>query len=125
LPNEPIWLPVEVIVEHNRLELAGTGEHYFVRDLGLLEGASSRPHNAFAYGEEDIVVLAVSRAHALEQGNKRTAFGAMRLFLRANGYDTIFDDAIDWADEMVRLLERLLREEDFVALIRPYVVPRD
>jgi death-on-curing protein len=97
----------------------------------LLEGALARPHDLFAYGEEDIVVLAValmagvSRAHAFEQGNKRTAFGAMRLFLRANGYDTIFDDTIDWADEMVRLLERFLSEEDFVALIRPYVVPRD
>ncbi len=49
----------------------------------------------------------------------------MRLFLRANGYDTMFDDTIDWADEMVRLLERVLSEEDFVALIRPHVVARD
>jgi death-on-curing protein len=86
LPNEPIWLPVEVVVEHNRLELADTGEHHFVRDFGLLESALARPRNAFAYGEEDIVVLAValmagvSRAHAFEQGNKRTAFAAMRLF---------------------------------------------
>jgi death-on-curing protein len=60
LPNEPIWLPVEVVVEHNRLELADTGEHHVVRDLGLLESALARPHNAFAYGEEDIVVLAVT-----------------------------------------------------------------
>jgi death-on-curing protein len=56
----------------------------------LLESALARARNAFAYGEEDIVVLAVSlmagvaRAHAFEQGNKRTAFAAMRLFLRAS-----------------------------------------
>lgn len=130
MPNEPIWLPVEVVVEHNRLELADTGEHHVVRDLGLLESALARPHNAFAYGEEDIVVLAVtlmagvSRAHAFEQGNKRTAFAAMRLFLRVNGYDTAFDDTIDWADEMVKLIERRLSEEDFVALLRPFVVER-
>ena len=130
MPNEPIWLPVEVVVEHNRLELADTGEHHVVRDLGLLESALARPHNAFAYGEEDIVVLAVtlmagvSRAHAFEQGNKRTAFAAMRLFLRVNGYDTAFDDTIDWADEMVKLIERRLSEEDFVALLRPLVVER-
>ena len=48
----------------------------------------------------------------------------MRLFLRANGYDTSFDDTIDWADEMVRLLEHQLTEEDFVAQLRPFVVER-
>jgi death-on-curing protein len=130
LPNEPIWLPVEIVVEHNRLELADTGEHHFVRDLGLLESALARPRNAFAYGEEDIVVLAValmdgvSRAHAFEQGNKRTAFAAMRLFLRANGFDTDFDDTVDWADEMVRLLEHHSSEDEFTNLIRPFVVER-
>lgn len=130
MPNEPNWLPVEVIIEHNRLELAETGEHHFVRDIGLLEGALARPRNAFAYGEEDIIALAVvlmagvSRAHAFEQGNKRTAFAALRLFLRANGYDTAFDDSVSWADQMVRVLERDTTEDDFAALIRPFVVPR-
>jgi death-on-curing protein len=130
LPNEPHWLPVEIVVKHNRLELADTGEHHFVGDLGLLESALARPRNAFAYGEEDIVVLAVtlmagvSRAHAFEQGNKRTAFAAMRLFLRANGYDTAFDDTLDWADEMVKLIEHRLSEDEFVASLRPFVVER-
>jgi len=47
------------------------------------------------------------------------------LFLRANGYDTAFDDTISWADEMVKILEHRTTEEDFVALIRPFVVARD
>jgi len=89
----------------------------------------ARPRNAFAYGEEDIVVLAVglmagiSRAHAFEQGNKRTAFAAMRFFLRANGYDTTFDDKISWADEIIGLVEHRITEEDFVRLLRPFIVP--
>ena len=129
--NEPRWLPVEVIVEHNRLELAESGEHHFIRDIGLLDGALARPRNFFGYGEEDVVVLAVvlmagiARAHAFEQGNKRTAFAAMRLFLRANGYDTSFDDTIYWADEITALVEHRTTEEDFVRAIRPFVVPRD
>lgn len=129
MPNEPIWLPIDAVIEHNRLELAETGEHHFVRDFGLLESALARPRNAFAYGEQDIVVLAVllmagiARAHAFEQGNKRAAFAAMRLFLRANGYETAFDDSISWADEIVRLLEHRSTEEDFVRAIRPFVVP--
>jgi death on curing protein len=130
LPNEPIWVPVEVVVEHNRLELEDTGEHHFVRDLGLLESALARPRNAFAYGEDDVVVLAValmdgvSRAHAFEQGNKRTAFAALRLFLRANGFDTAFDDSIDWADKMIELLEHKLTEEGFAELVRPFIIER-
>ena len=130
MPSEPHWLPIEVVIDHNRLELAETGERHFVRDFGLLESALARPRNAFAYGEEDIVVLAVAlmagiaRAHAFEQGNKRTAFAAMRLSLRANGYDTAFDDSVSWAEEMVSLIEHRSTEEDFVRAIRPYVVPR-
>ena len=130
MPSEPNWLPIEAVIEHNRLELAETGEHHFVRDLGLLESAMARPRNAFAYGEEDIVVLAVtlmagiSRAHAFAQGNKRTAFAAMRLFLRANGYDTAFDDTISWAEEIIALVEHRISDEDFVRAIRPFVVER-
>jgi death-on-curing protein len=128
LPSEPHWLPVEVVIEHNRLELAETGERHFVRDLGLLESALARARNFYGFGEEDIVVLAVTlmagiaRAHAFEQGNKRTAFGALRLFLRANGYDTKFDDTISWAEEIIALVEHRASEEDFVRAVRPFIV---
>ncbi len=130
MPNEPNWLPIAAVIEHNRLELSETGERHFLRDRGLLESALARPRNAFAYGEEDIVVLAValmagiSRAHAFEQGNKRTAFAAMRLLLRINGYDTTFDDTVAWGDEVVSLIEHRSTEEDFVRAVRPYIVPR-
>ena len=128
MPNEPHWLPIEVVIEHNRLELAETGEPHLVRDVGLLESALARPRNFFGFGQEDIVVLAVAlmagvaQAHAFEQGNKRTAFGAMRLFLRANGYDTTFDDAIAWAEEIIALVEHRSSEEDFVRAVRPFVI---
>jgi len=45
----------------------------------------------------------------------------MRLFLRANGYDTAFDDSVSWADEMIGLLEHRSTEEDFARALRPYV----
>lgn len=130
MPNEPHWLPVEIVIEHNRLELAETGESHFVRDLGLLESALARPRNFFGYGEEDIVALAVAlmagiaRAHAFEQGNKRIAFAAMRLFLRVNGYDTSFDDTISWAEEVIALVEHRTSEEDFARTVRPFVVEK-
>lgn len=91
----------------------------------------ARPQNAFAYGEDDLVALAVrlmagiSQSHAFEQGNKRTAFTAMRLFLLANGHDLGFRDSEAWANEVVALIEHRSTEEDFATLIRPQVVPRD
>jgi len=101
-----------------------------VRDVGLLEGGLARPQNAFAYGEEDVVALAVrllsgiALAHAFEQGNKRTAFIAMVQFLVANGHDVAIDDAVPWADQVIALIEHRLSEEDFAAALRPFVVPR-
>jgi len=130
LPSELRWLPIEAVIEHNRLEVEATGERHLLRDFGLLESALARPRNFYGFGQEDIVALAVAllngiaRAHALEQGNKRTAFAAMRLFLLANGYDTAFHDTIAWADEVIALVEHRSTEDDFVRAIRPFVVPR-
>jgi len=95
-----------------------------------LESALARPQNAFAYGEEDMVALAVrlmagiARAHAFEQGNKRTAFVAMVQFLNANGLDMAIEDTTSWADRVISLIEHRSTEEDFVQALRPYVTAR-
>jgi death-on-curing protein len=131
LPNEPRWLPIEAVIEHNRLEVEATGERHILRDRGLLESALARPRNAFAYGEEDIIALAVrllagiAQAHAFEQGNKRTAFEAMWHFLRLNGYDLTIEDAVPWADAVIEFVEHRSTEKEFVQAIRPFVVPVD
>ena len=107
-----------------------TGERHFLRDLGLLDGALARPQNAYTYGEEDIVVLAVrllaavAFAHAFEQGNKRTAFEAMWHFLRLNGYDLAIEDSAVWAMPVLDLIERRSTEGDFALALRPFVVER-
>jgi death on curing protein len=130
LPNEPRWLPTEAVIEINRAAVAMTGEHHFLRDPGLLDSAMARPRNAFAYGEEDIVALAVrllagiAQAHAFEQGNKRTSFIVMTQFLMINGYHLAIDDTSRWAEEVIALVEHRITEEDFAGAIRPFVVER-
>jgi len=90
----------------------------------------ARPQNAFAYGEEDIVVLAVrllaglAQAHAFEQGNKRTSFVAMNEFLMINGHELAIDDTPRWADEVIALVEHRSTEDDFVRAIRPFVLAK-
>ncbi|HWZ69166.1 MAG TPA: type II toxin-antitoxin system death-on-curing family toxin [Stellaceae bacterium] len=130
MPNEPRWLPIEAVIEHNRLEVEETGERHFLRDQGLLESALARPQNAFAYGEEDVVVLAVrllagiAFAHAFEQGNKRTAFEAMWHSLRLNGYDLAIEDSALWEVPVIDLIERRSTEREFALALRPFVVER-
>jgi death on curing protein len=129
LPNEPNWLPIEAVIEHNWLEVEATGERHFVRDYGL-ESALARPRNFFSFGEEDVLVLGVvlmagiARAHAFEQGNKRTAFEALWHFLRINSYDLAIDDTQRWAERVITLVEHRIGEQEFVAAIRPFVVER-
>jgi death-on-curing protein len=130
LQNEPQWLSVETVIEINRAVVLLTGEPHFLRDRGLLEGALARPQNALAYGEEDLVALAVrllagiAQSHAFAQGNKRTCFVAMVQFLNANGYDLAIEDSAAWADTIIALVEHRTTEEDFVGNIRPFVTER-
>jgi len=70
-----------------------------VRDLGLFESALSRPRNLVGYGNPDVCELAaaygygLARNHPFIDGNKRTAFVAVELFLVLNGRDLMADDA--------------------------------
>jgi death on curing protein len=130
LPNEPQWLSVETVIEINQAAVTITGELHFLRDRGLLESALARPQNAFAYGEEDVAVLAVrllagiAQAHAFAQGNKRTCFVAMVQFLNTNGYDLAIEDSATWGEAVVSLVEHRTTEEDFGRAIRPFVIEK-
>jgi death-on-curing protein len=64
----------------------------------------------------------IAWAHAFEQGNKRTAFEALWQFLRLNGYDLAISDSPDWAEHIIELVEHHLSDEEFIRLLRPFVV---
>ena len=40
-----------------------------------------------------------------------------------NGYDLALNDNTGWADAVIELVEHRTTEEDFVRLLRPFVVP--
>jgi death-on-curing protein len=66
----------------------------------------------------------LARAHAFEQGNKRTSFVAMTQFLMINGYDLAIDDITRWAKEVIALVEHRSTEDEFVRAIRPFVISK-
>jgi len=87
-----IWVDPTVVLAVHEEQLAEYGGSAGIRDAGLLESALARPKNLAAYGEPDVAELAASygfgiaRNHPFVDGNKRTAFVSVELFLRLNGY---------------------------------------
>lgn len=70
-----------------------------LRDQGLFSSAMARPQNLAVYGESpDAADLAaayafgLARNHPFFDGNKRTAFVVMELFLNLNGWILDADD---------------------------------
>jgi death-on-curing protein len=91
--NEPQWLDTGIILDIHAEQLAIFGGADGVRDLGLIESALGRAPNKFVYGENDLAALAaayafgIARNHPFVDGNKRTAFASMIVFLGLNGID--------------------------------------
>ncbi len=91
--SEPEWLDVDIVLDVHAEQLALFGGADGVRDRGLIESALGRPRHKFAYGESDLAALAAAYAfgiaenHPFVDGNKRTAFASMLVFLGLNGID--------------------------------------
>lgn len=66
-----------------------------MRDQGLLESAVYRPQAAFggvdlypdAFSKAAALLHSLIKNHPFVDGDKRTGFESMRLFLRVNGWD--------------------------------------
>lgn len=86
-----LWLSRDIVLAIHDEQLARHGGAAGLRDPGLLDSALARPINHAAYGEPDtaeigaIYALAIARNHPFIDGNKRTAFMSLVLFLALNG----------------------------------------
>ena len=96
-----------------------------MRDEGLLESALGRPQNLASYGTPDVAACAASygfglaRNHPFLDGDKRTAFVAVELFLFLNAHVLKAPDA-DCVLTMLKVAEGSMSEEDFAGWIREY-----
>jgi death-on-curing protein len=91
--KEPTWIRDDVVPALHARQLAEHGGALGVRDAGLLESALSAPKQLFHYKKADTVALGAAYGfhlagnHPFVDGNKRTAYVCMRLFLKLNGRD--------------------------------------
>ena len=127
--SEPRWITDDVVVLLNRELLAGTSEPHLLMSSGLLSSACASPQNYWAYSKIDdvvtlavILVFAIASNHPFVQGNKRTAFAAMKIFLEDNGYGLNLADDTKFADDLIAVLGGDLEKEIFEDRLREVVV---
>jgi death-on-curing protein len=90
---EPEWLEPDMVLDVHAEQLALFGGADGIRDHGPLESALARPRNNHAYGETDLAALAaaygfgIAPTYPFVDGNKRSAFAAIIVFLGLNGVD--------------------------------------
>ena len=119
------WLDPDAIAAIHDNQLAEHGGSAGTRDAGLLESALARSRNLAAYGEPDHADLAaaygfgIARNHPFVDGNKRTAFVAVELFLDLNGFRLEAEDT-DCVLTMLALPAGDLDEHAFAAWIRTH-----
>ena len=123
------WIQAELISAVHDGQLAEHGGGQGVRDANLLDSALARPEQLAHYGVPDAADLAasygygISRNHPFVDGNKRTAFVAVELFLLLNGHELVANDA-DCVMTMLSVASGDLSEAEFAAWIRLHIQPR-
>jgi death-on-curing protein len=86
------WIQREALMRLHAMCLVQFGGLSGLRDEGLLESALSRPKQLAHYAQPELPDIAaaytfgLAKNHPFADGNKRTAFLALGLSLRLNGY---------------------------------------
>jgi len=122
------WIATEVLYAVHEEQLAEHGGLAGLRDANALESAVARAEQLAHYGAPDAADLAaaygfgIARNHPFSDGNKRTAFVAVELFLALNGFELVASDA-DCVTTMLGLAAGDLAESAFAEWIRTHTQP--
>lgn len=124
-----VWITVSVILAIHDEQLAQHGGATGLRDAGGLASALARPRNRLEYDKPDIAELAALHALAIVKnrpfidGNKRTGYVALELFVALNGH--VFD--VSDADAVLMTLAMAagtMSDADFIAWVRRHAIAR-
>jgi death-on-curing protein len=129
--KQPRWIDPRALLLLHSASLSEHGGLEGVRDEGLLASALDRPRNKFGYApDSDICDLAAAygfglvRNHPFHDGNKRSAFLAVGLFLAVNGYRLIVDQ-MDAIQTVMSLAAGELTEDSFAGWVKKHTSRND
>ena len=124
-----VWIEPAVIRAVHEEQLAEHGGGLGTRDEGLLDSALARPMQIAAYGSPDVADLAaaygvgLAKNHPFIDGNKRTAFVAVELFLMLNGWELTAGDA-DCVLTMLNVAASVMDESAYAEWLRGHIERR-
>jgi len=123
-----VWIQQSVLLAVHSEQLAEHGGLPGVRDPNGLASAIARPENLAHYKNPDACDLAaaygfgIARNHPFIDGNKRTAFVAVELFLVCNGFELVADD-VGCILTMLGVAAGDISEADFATWSRDHIQP--
>jgi death on curing protein len=126
--SSPRWIAKATILKIHAAQLAEHGGINGTRDEGLLDSALARPELKAQYGESELALLAaayaygIAKNHPFLDGNKRTAYVAMELFLMKNGMILTSSDE-DSVLTFLKLAAGEISEEELAEWIKQNSVP--
>lgn len=121
--NEPTWITRLMVDAIHADLLSQHGGLHGVRDENAIESALARHRNRWSLDPEATLsalaaayAFGITRNHPFSDGNKRTAFMLMYVFLGLNDVDLDAEEP-DVVLAMLDLAERKLSEEEFAEWI--------
>ncbi|MCS3750792.1 type II toxin-antitoxin system death-on-curing family toxin [Salinibacter ruber] len=126
--DEPRWLTRKIVDAIHADQLKQHGGLPGARDEGAVESALARPKHLQTYGDDPSVHrlaaaygAGLARNHGYRDGNKRTAFMAMYVFLRLNDQQVDAKEAVV-VDLMKAVAQGDCEEEELTAWLDGHTV---
>ena len=123
------WLVEGVVIAVHAEQIAEHGGSDGIRDRGLLSSALDRPRNLAGYGMPTVFDQAAAYAFGIMQnhpfidGNKRTGFLAVYVFLALNGWKLIAAEA-SAVEAALALASGRMSEAEFAGWLKAQSVRR-
>lgn len=124
MKREPKWLNRKIAEAIHLDQIKQHGGSLGIRDIGLLESALDRPKNQWHSKPESTIFeltaslgIGVAKNHPFMDGNKRTSFLLMYVFLATNGYliDTSEEEVVT---TMLKVADGSLKEEKLASWLK-------
>ncbi len=127
---EPVWVAWATVLAIHQQQLKEHGGSSGIRDRNLLESALARPRQIYNFADDPpLSQLAaayaggITRNHPFLDGNKRTAFVVMAVFLARNGW-RFQAPQVDVVLTMLAFAGGSLEEEQFAEWIERSIARR-